>query len=537
MKNLRLLALCLAFCLLAAACGKKTETQSEETKPAEVSTETGGANTPDASTLVVAVADEIEGLDVQQIGYANIVHSLVTEPLITYSTDLTEIYPAFAESFTITDSYIEFVLPEDAKFSNGDAVDAAAVKASTERFLEVSEYAGDLDTLTSVEAVDARTVRYHISAAAPYSLATISSMFGAVVDVAEAERVGEWEFNRRPVMNGPYRVEEWVAGSHLTLVRNEYFHTNNPSIKNHGAANFERIVVRFVPDGAERLRLLEAGEVDIVYNAPTTEWARLASDSSYNVWSYQQPGVCYLNLQTGKGVLEDIKVREALTCAVDRDAIVSALGGVVTASYGFLAAPQTGYSAAEEAKLAEMLRFDPERSRALLAEAGWADADGDGILDKNGKKLSFEMLIPGDRGSFSRVGEILVGQFAAVGAEARMLLLEADYIKELMSSDEYEIGSRAYEWNDADILYWAFTGDAGYCWDDPELTALLTQARHTNDYEERVRLYAEASDILAADFKGISLFSDNYIIVSRSNVKGLVAALDDRSWLNDVTKE
>lgn len=444
MKRIRILCLCMTFCLLLAACGDRSDPEPTNVEPAAVETEEDAVPKPDGNTLVIAVADEIEGLDAQQVSYGNIVNQLVSEPLVTYSADLTELYPAFAESFTITDDYIEFVLPENAKFSNGDPLDAEAVKASTDRFLAVSEYAGDLDTLTDVEVVDERTVRYNISQAAPYSLATIGSLFGGIVDVAEAERIGEWEFNRQPVMNGAYYVQEWVSGSHVVLKRNEYFHTNNPAVQNHGPAHIETIVVRFISSGAERMRALEEGSVDLVYNAPTSEWARLSSDPDYSIWSFQQPGVCYLNLQTDHGVLADIRVREALTYAVDRDAIVSGLGGVVTPSYGFIASPQTGYSAEEEAKLAEQLRYDPERAKALLAEAGW---------------------------------------------------------------------------------------------DDPELTKLLAQARNTNDYDERVQLYAAASDQLAADFKAISLFSDSYIIVGKSNVKGVVVALDDRNWLNDVVKD
>lgn len=165
-----------------------------------------------------------------------------------------------------------------------------------------------------------------------------------------------------------------------------------------------------------------------------------------------------MNLQTGKGVLENIEVREALTYAVDRV-------------------------------------------------------------------------------SRKTAGAVLVEQFAAVGAEAQVTYLEADYIKELMRSDEYEIGSRDYEWNDADILYWCFTEDSGYQWDDAELTELLTIARHINDEDERVEAYVAVSERLAEDFKAISLFSDNYLIVSKANVDGLVIAIDDRVWFNDVTKQ
>jgi len=544
MKKIRVFGLVLLLLLSLSACGGGGTKPSVEqpTTPPVVEPDKPNVDDeptiplPDENTLVIAIEDEIEGLDVQQISYGNMVHDLVAEPLVVYSTDLTELHPAFAESFTLTDDYIEFVLPADARFSNGDKLDAEAVKASTERFLAISEYVDDLDTLTSIDVIDERTVRYNFSAPSPYSIADIASLFCGIVDVAEVGHVGDWEFNRCPVMNGAYYVDEWVEGSHLVLKRNEYFHTNNPALKNHGLPNFETIVIRFIPDGEERMRELDAGRVDIAYHAPTYRWAELEANSNYNVWSYQQPGVCYLNLQTNQEPLRDIRVRQALTYAVDRDAINEVLGGIVTPFYGFLVPAQAGYSAEEEEKLSETLRYDPEHARALLAEAGWKDIDGDGIVEKNGEPLSFYMMIPSDRYSFMTAGGVLEKQFAAIGVDTEVLYEPAEYIKERMRADDYTIGSRAYEWNDADILYWCFTEESGYRWEDQELTALLNTARHINDPDERAEAYVAVSERLMQDFKAIALYADNFIIVSKSNLTGIATAMDDRVWFNDVVK-
>ena len=532
MKTIRALALSLSLCLLLGACAAGSD---EEPEKQEASQQPAVAepSAHDASTLVIAIQDEVTGLDVQQIAMENVVHDLIFEPLVVYSDDLSEIYPSFAESFTATDEYLEFVLPADAKFSNGDPLDAAAVKASADRFFAISEYSSDLEPVTSVEVIDERTVRYNLSEPAPYIWANLASMYGGVVDVAVAEQVGDFEFNKHPIGNGMYAVEEWVAGSHITLKRNEYFHTNNPMLQNHDAPPFETVIVRFIADGDERLKELEAGSVDIIYNAPPAREAELESSGRYNIHSYQQPGISYLNLQTGKGPLADIRVRQALTYAVDRDAINAVLGGIVTPTYGFISAAQAGYSDAEEQKLSAALAYDPARAKQLLAEAGWADADGDGILDKAGKSLCLEMLIPSDNSTFRAAAPVLREQFAAIGVDAQIVEREADYIKELMRGDDYSIGSRALRWIDADILYYAFTPESGYRWNDPELTRLITAARYAQD---RPAAYAEVSERLAEDFKAISLFADNQILVSRKDVDGIVLTSDGRAWFSDVVK-
>ncbi len=532
MKKTRLSALLLILCLLLTACGGAAKPPEQ---PPEQPAEARPADDP--KTLVIAIQDEVVGLDVQQIAMENMVHDLLFEPLVVYSSDLTELYPAFAESFTETDKYLEFVLPADAKFSNGDPVDAAALKASTDRFLRISEYASDLEPITSVEVINERTVRYNLSAPAPYIWANIASLYGGIVNVSAARKMGEWEFNRAPVANGMYYVDNWIPADRLILKRNPYFHTNNPMLQNKEAPPFETIIVRFIPDDNERMRELDAGNVDIVYNAPTARKITLDANALYTVYSYMQPGICYLNLQTEKGILAEEAVRQALTYAVDRDAISKTLGGIVTPSFSFISEAQFGFSRAEEAKLAAQYAHDPAHAKELLAEAGWRDTDGDGVADKGGTRLRLEMMIPSDNTSFKAAGPILQQQFADVGVETQIVEYEADYIKELMREDEYTIGARSIKWVDPDILYYCFTGDSGYPWDDPELTKLIVDARYITDPEQRAEAYAAVSDRLTQDFKAISLFADNYIIVTRSNVKGVFVTTDGRTWFSDAVKE
>ncbi len=538
--SLRLFVLGLALCLALTACGGNGRTpQPGSAQPPETpqqQTDGSDALRPNENTLVIAIADEVEGLDVQQISWANFVHDLIYEPLVVYSADLSSIDPAFAESYTATDDYLEFVLPADAKFSNGDPLDAAAVKASFDRFLEVSPMAEDLDPVSAIRVMDERTVRFELSDPAPYLWSDLGVMFGGIVDTKAAAEVDEWEFNRHPVANGAYYVENWVAGSHITLKRNEYFKTNTADLKNHGAARFETVIVRFIPDGKERVNALLSGDVDIILNVPPTSVADLKANAGIKTYDCSLTGVSYLNLQTEKGALADIRVRQALTYAVDREAIKNALGGIVTPTYCLLSDSQFGHSEAEEAKLAAQLAYDPARSKELLAEAGWQDSDGDGIVEKDGRKLTLEMMIPSDNSTFQAAGPVLKEQFAAVGVDAQIVEREADYIKELMRADEYEIGTRTYEWMDAIILSWAFTKQSGYQWEDPELTELLDAASLETDIDERIHAYELASDRLADDFKAISLYSDGIFIATSDKIDGFVVCDDGRAWVNDVVR-
>ena len=530
------LIMCLGMALSMTACSGGSSAPAASSGSGSGSAASSAA-AGDGGTLVIAIQDEVEGLDVQQIGWTNMVHELIYEPLVVFSEDLSEILPSVAESYTVTDEYIEFVLPADAKFSNGDPLNAEALKASTERYLQVSEYASDLDAVESVEVVNDTTVRYNLTGPAPYMWCSLGSIYNGILDINYLDQVGDEEFNRKPVSIGPFYVEEWEQGSQVVLKRNEYFHTNNPHVKNSGIMNFDTVIVRFIPDEFTRVSELESGDVDIIYDVPTTSLADLEANPDVSVYTYLQPGCSYLNLQTGKGLLADQAVREALTYAVNRDELVDNLDGVVTPLYGFISAAQAGYSAEEEAKLAQKFAYDPEKAKQILKDAGWEDTDGDGIVEKDGTPLSFEMLLPSDRASLKASGSVLQSQFKAIGVDAQIREYEAAYIKQLMKDDDFDMGSRNFEWADADILFYVFTKDSGYPWDVPEVTDALVVAREENDVNARVKAYEKASELLAEQYKGIALFADNHIIASKANIKGMIVTADGRTWYCDTTKE
>ncbi len=540
MNRFRLIPLLLALCLLLAACGGAGKTPAQPAAAAPEATAQPGQQGDEidrSSTLIVAIADEVEGLDVQQVSWANFVHDQLYEPLVIYSKDLSRIDPAFAESYTATDEYIEFVLPADAKFSNGEKCDAEAVKASFERFLELSEFAEDFEPVSEIKVMDERTVRFLLTSPAPYLWSDLGVMFGGLVNAKVADEIDVFEFNKRPVTNGTYYVEDWVAGDHITLKRNPYFKTHTPDLSNQGLANFETLIVRFIPDGQERVNALLSGDVDVILNVPPSAVAELRANDAVNVYDCSLTGVSYLNLQTEKGPLADVRVRQALTYAVDRDAIAKALGNIVTPTYCLLSDSQFGHSEKEEAKLARELAYNPEKAKTLLSEAGWKDTNGDGLVDKGGENLTLEMMIPSDNSTFQAAGPVLKQQFAAVGVDAQIVEYEADYIKELMRADEYTIGTRTYEWMDAIILSWAFTTESGYQWEDPELTELLNAAKVETDVDERVHLYELASDRLAQDYKAISLYSDGIYIASNKSIEGLSICDDGRMWVNDAVRK
>lgn len=528
MKQKKLVALLLAMAMVLSmaltGCGGSDEGS-------------GDAKSGDSKTLVIAIQDEIEGTDIQQIGWENVAQALIYSPLVTFNADLTEIEPCFAESYEVSEDGLDitFHLYEDSKFSNGDPLTAESVKASVERMKEISEYSGDVEPIEEVEVIDETTFVYHLSQPAPFMWASLTSTYGGIVDVSAAEEMGNDEFNRCAVTNGPYMVKEWQAGSQLILEKNPNFKTSDPSVKNKGILNFDQIILRFIPDEFTRVSELEAGNVDIIYDVPASSVASLKENSDLTVHEYKQSGVTWLRINTD--VVSDPKVREAIAYGLNRDAIVDTLNGTVAPAYSYLTESQAGFSPEKEAEFAGKYAFDLEKAKSILKDAGYEDKDGDGIVEKDGKKLSFEFASPTDKAAAKTAIPVIQQQFLDMGIEVNIKELEAQYIKQTVREGKDQLSTGTYVWNDADILYYIFTEESGYPWHNAKVTKGLEDARYEIDAQKRIDKYAEVADQLIELRPGIPLYAEMYAIACRNNVKGLIVTNDGRTIFNDATKE
>ena len=383
-------------------------------------------------------AAALTGLDIQQIGWENYVHWLLYDPIVVYSDDLTEVKPCAAEKFEVSDDGKTYTLtlPKDAKFSNGDTLDANAYKASFDRYIKVSEFGSDYDDVESFEVVDDQTLVMHLKQAAPYLMTPLSTTFSAAVDTKVADEKEKDEFNREPVANGPYVIDSWEQGSQVTLKKNENYVTNNPFVENKGPWAFDTIVVRFIPDEFTRVSEVESGNADIVFDVPGTSVSELEANDDIELYEYEQSGASYIYLNTDDGVLTDPKVREAFALAIDRDEIAKALDNRVTPLYGFISEAQPCYSADEEASLAKKLGHDPDKAKSLLEGAGWK-ANSDGVMTKGGAKLSVELLISGNRPTLKDAGPVLQKQLQAVGFDAKITEQDSSYIKTKVKDGDF----------------------------------------------------------------------------------------------------
>jgi peptide/nickel transport system substrate-binding protein len=221
-----------------------------------------------------------------------------------------------------------------------------------------SSFSSDFAAFEKVEALDDKTVQITLANVIPSVLGVLTAYHGGnIVCKAAAEELGD-QFNTKPIGTGPFMFEEYKPQQSVTLVANpDYFR---------GAPKLERIVYNYIPSDASRDLAFESGELDLVYGKQDQTWIdRMSSNPDVIVDVMEPAELSNIHLNITKPPLDDIRVRQAVAYAVDRDAMVKFRGEKATRP-AISMVPQ-GYLGTIDVGLPE---YDPDKAKALLAEAG-----------------------------------------------------------------------------------------------------------------------------------------------------------------------
>lgn len=369
------------------------------------------------------------------------------------------------------------------------------------------------DAIASVETPDDRTVVFRLSRTFPDF---VSEIFFDEPVLPEHVLRGETgdafqrsAFHHAPVGSGPFRFKEWKSGSHLTLARDGGYYGEGPYL--------DEIVFKFVPDENALLIQMETGEIDVYDNAVADFLARLKTLPGVEV--HLTPTMMYehIDLNTEDEILSDRRVRQAIGFATDRKAISEIVYDGLVEPALLDEYPSSKYYSAEAAALVE---FDPLRARMLLREAGWIDADGDGILEKNGKDLALTISTTAGRLNRERTEMVLRDQYREVGIE-----LKVRNHNPTVFAGSYEEGGvlktggfdlALYAWLSSpepatkeDLYSMRTIPPAGQNHPrirNERLSALLERGAHEADETLRIQAYREAAAILVEEAPVIPLF-------------------------------
>lgn len=443
--------------------------------------------------------------------------SLVFDPLFIIGKDDFQPVPHVATSWESPDdtTWI-FHLRHGVTFQDGNKIfpegqgrelTADDVVYSVHRFLDVST-AFTLGNISDVKALDKYTVEIDTAEPDPFLVTDPNRLARVVIVPHEAvEQLGEEEFARNPIGSGPFELTSFVPDQKLTFQRNEDYWM---------PVNLDKVEFDFIPDPTVQTIAISSGEVDVVpYVFNIDSVSQLQNTPGVQLiargGSYRGLG---FNVTTPP--FDDFAVRDAISKAMDIDAAVKA----VVEPFGQRAYGQVPpwVSFTQDPSLKDLWSYDPEGALKELADAGWSDHDGDGILDKDGKPLSFQ--IKTIAGSQVRVLTILVTQLKQLGIDANLLQQDvAVWADDLQNGNDTGLFFD-YSFAGTTGLYSLFYGpNAGktntHFYQNDQVDALLEQANATLDFEQRNDLWQQAQRIIMKDRAAIPLYFENgYSIVS-----------------------
>lgn len=425
----------------------------------------------------------------------SVLYSNVFEGLTRFASD-GAVIPGLAKSWDISEDGLTytFMLNDGVTFHDGSAMDAEDVKFSLDRAraedsanAQKALFAG----ITDVTVVDPLTVQ--ITLDAPNGNFLFNMAWGDAVIVA-AESVEN--IKTTPIGTGAFKFDNWVQGDQITLSRNESYWGTPAALTD--------VTFKFISDPTAAFAAMMAEDIDVFAGFPTPEaLPQFEADPRFQVLVGSSEGETILSTNNKMPPLDNVKVRKAIAHAIDRSAIIDgAMFGLGTPIGTHFAPHNPDY-----VDLTGNSQYDPELSKKLLAEAGFAD----------GFTTTLKLPPP----SYARRGgEIIAAQLRAVGIETEISNLEwAQWLEQVFRGKDFGLTIVSHT-EPFDIGIYA-RPDYYFQYDNPDFQKIMETLNAATDPEERTTLLSEAQTMISEDYVNGYLFQLAFPTIAKAGVQGL----------------
>jgi peptide/nickel transport system substrate-binding protein len=399
--------------------------------------------------LVVLLVTSPDNLDPQRTNLipSFMVFSLIVSTLTAIDHNL-EPAPYLSESWEMSEDGLTwtFNLRRGVRFHDGTPVNAEAVAFSLNRFITEGLLRAMLRPVKEVIAVDEYIVEMRLKEPFPLLLENLSSQYTGIIAPAAVEKYGAAHGIKNMVGSGPFKFYAFIFGDRATVVRNEEYAWGPAFVKNRGPAHLERIVFRVVPEDMTRVMELETGRGVYTDLVPTIDIPRLRVDPNIQAKERLWTGAATLTINVTEWPLSDVRIRQALNHAIDREVIIEhVLDGLAIRAFSNFSPAQAGfYTGVKEIGY----EFDPERARELFAEAGWLPGP-DGILvhRETGRRAEFELWVA-TIAERIRASEVIKDQLREIGVDLRLTIMEGGILvaRWRRIPPEHDMLFRQYSW-------------------------------------------------------------------------------------------
>lgn len=475
------------------------------------------ASIGDANTLVPILASDSASQDIC---------GLVFNGLVKYDKDI-NLVGDLAERWEIKEDglVIIFHLRKNVRWHDGYPFTAHDVEFTYKKLIDPNvrtPYSGDFERVKSLEVLDDYTVK--VKYKEPFSPGLSSwGMWIMPKHILENEDLSNTKFSRAPIGTGPYKFKEWKTGEKIVLVTNQDYFEGRPYI--------DRYIYRIIPDQATIFLELQTQGVDEVGLTPL-QYSRQTDTAffkrHYRKYRYPAFGYTYLGFNLKDPKFKDKKVRLAIDYAIDKEEIIKGvLMGLGRVSTGPFPPESWAYN-----KDILSIPYDPKKAKELLREAGWEDTNGDGWLDKEGKRFEFTLITNQGNDPRKMSAEIIQRRLKEIGIDMKIRIIEwGTFLTEFIDKRRFE----------AIILGWGLSRDPdafdiwhsskqkegefnfiGY--DNKEVDRLLEEGRRVFDQEKRKEIYHKVHQLIFDDHPYVFLYVPDALPIVHARFKGIEPA-------------
>lgn len=534
-----LFSLLLALFLVLAACNDdETGGKTDDADSGQKENPSNDGNSDDAKgdqVLIFARGGDSESLDPGSTtdGESSRVTKQILEGLLEFDKESFEVTPGLAHDWEVSEDGLTytFYLEEGVTFHDGTDFNAEAVKVNFERWADpeheyaftddgyvYSEYGtmfggykGDEShVIKEINVVNDHEIQFVLNRPLGFFLQNLGMSYFAITSPAALEEYGP-KINENPVGTGPFKFVSWTKDDSIVLEKFEDYRVE-------GLPKLDQVIFSVIPDNASRLIALKSGEIDIMDGLNPDDAAGVDSDSNLVLYERAENNFGYVGFNTQKEPFTNKELRQAISYAIDRQAIADALyAGYAVSAKNPLPPGYMGYN-----DDVEPYAYDPEKAKELLAEAGFADG------------LEIDLwTMPVARPYMpdpETVAVIIQSNLADIGITANIVREEwAPYLEKTMNG-EHEMYMLGWSGTNGDPDYFLSsllhgnnigTSNRSF-YQNTEVDKLLDQAKVAIDQEERASLYQEAQLLISEDVPMVPLVHSRPVLATTSAVKNYV---------------
>jgi ABC-type transport system substrate-binding protein len=347
-------------------------------------------------TLVYASSADPDSLDPAnaQGNPSEVANRMIYDNLVRFDEKL-KLLPGLATEWKQAEDGMSwtFTLRQGVTFHDGTPFNAEAVKVFFERWIGPEKPSrANLFTpyLQSVEIQGDYSIKVNLKRPFAFFINNVAHSSSGIVSPAALKKYGK-DIKRNPVGTGPFKFQEWVVGDHLTVVRNDAYWAGKPKLA--------KIIVKTVKESSGRVMMLQSGDADLIVKVPSEDIPRLKKDSKVILDTTETLKVLFLGINNAKKPFTDVRVRQALAYAIDKEILAQAIyQGRAEAVPSIVAPLTTGYVPVKG------LGSDVQKAKKLLAEAGFPNGFKTTLLCPQGRYPKDFELAQALQQQFKKIG-------------------------------------------------------------------------------------------------------------------------------------